>query len=206
MPRETMERLETREIFEASELRLETRADKMPKIMGLAAVFNDIGQPVVGVPFLQVTMLPGAFKKTLRRGDEVVALFDHDFGNVIGRRSAGSLKLEETSRGLRVEIDPPDTTVARDLITNIRAGNLKGMSIGFVVPNGGSKLIIDEETELRVISEVDLFEVSVVAMPVFEATTVNLNAKAGFDRDRRRFIQKRQEEYVASLQSGTDGV
>lgn len=199
MPNQT--EMETRSLFEASELRLETREHKMPKIIGLASVFNDLGQPIIGFPEFKEKVLPGAFKKTLARGDEVVALFDHDFGQVIGRRSAGTLKMEETSRGLRVSIDPPDTTLARDLITNIKAGNLKGMSIGFTIPNGGSRFIIEDETELREISEIDLFEVSVVAMPVFDATTVNLNAKKGFEDDVRRWRHERQKEYIATLQS-----
>jgi len=73
---------------------------------------------------------PGAFTKTLDESD-VRALLNHNSDQVLGRMSAGTLKLWEDDRGLRAEIHPPDTSAGRDAVALIKRGDLTGMSFGF---------------------------------------------------------------------------
>ena len=165
-----------------AELQIEEAAQqgKMPTITGLATVYGSLGTPIQGVDDLRVRVLPGTFSASLGRGDDIRALFDHDAGKILGRRSAGTLRIEDSERGLRVQITPPPTTVAKDVIENIRLRNLTGMSIGFIVPEDGSEMLDEEvdgkEIVVREISRMDLLEVSVVTWPVFPDTNVELNS------------------------------
>lgn len=149
---------------------LEIRAvDKKKKIGGYAAVFNseaDIGD------YFREIIAPGAFSKTLK-GD-VRALVDHDSGRVIGRTTAKTLRLMEDNIGLAVEIDLPDTSDGRDLATLIERGDISGMSFGFIV----TKQTWDEtgEVPIRTIEEVELHEVSVVAFPAYDDTTIAMRS------------------------------
>ena len=118
--------LERRSVTEAPEF----RADGEKKTLrGYAAVFNSDAD--IGGSFVE-RIMPGAFANTLKDAD-VRALIDHDSGRVIGRSSAGTLRLVEDERGLAVEIDLPDTSDGRDIATLVERGDIDGMSFGFRV-------------------------------------------------------------------------
>src|SRR5688572_16918348 len=61
------------------------------------------------------------------------ALFNHDPNMLLGRAGAGTLRLSTDARGLRYEIDIPDTTVGRDVATSIARGDLAGSSFAFSI-------------------------------------------------------------------------
>ena len=76
----------------------------------------------------------------------------------------------EDSTGLRVEIDPPDTSVARDLLTSIERGDVTGMSFGFIVREDDWSQ--DDDGITRELRDVDIFDVSVVTFPAYPDTSV----------------------------------
>jgi HK97 family phage prohead protease len=100
---------------------LEVRAaDAVRTASGYAAMFNS--ETEIAGAFREV-IAPGAFAETLKSAD-VRALVDHDTGRVIGRMSAGTLRLSEDATGLRAEIDLPDTTEGRDLAVLLERGDI----------------------------------------------------------------------------------
>lgn len=143
-------------------------AGKGETAVGYAAVFNSPAR--IGDWFVE-TIAPGAFADTLRN-DDVLALVDHDIGRVLGRSSAGTLRLSEDGQGLKTEIDLPDTGDGRDLAVLLKRGDIKGMSFGFRVTKESW-----EETDdlpLRTIMAVQLFEVTATAMPAYDSTSLAL--------------------------------
>lgn len=145
---------------------VETRAeDDKRTLTGYAAVFNQDAD--IGGWWIE-RISPGAFSPSLN-GD-VRALVDHDPGRVIGRTKSGTLRLSEDSRGLKVEIDVPDTSDGNDLWALVERQDISGMSFGFRV----TKQSWDEtgEIPIRTIEEVELFEVSAVAFPAYEGTEI----------------------------------
>lgn len=164
----------THEIRVLADMRLESRADDEPvRLVGYAAVFDqatDIGG------YFRERVARGAFSEALNR-DDIHALFNHDYGNVIGRKKAGTLTLAEDERGLRVEILPPNTQLARDLMENIKAGNIDQMSFAFSMEGGKQEWDETGETPLRTIQRVgELFEVSVVPRGAYPTTEIGLRS------------------------------
>lgn len=108
------------------------------------------------------TIRAGAFNKTLRDSKADVALFvNHDTRGVpLATRGAGTLQLS-ADPNLRVvaELDPsrPDVQTIRSAV---QRGEMRQMSIGFMVPKARDKWN-DDMTE-RTISEVQLLEASIV--------------------------------------------
>ena len=168
----------TNEIRVHAGMQVETRAENdAPGLVGYAAVF-DTEADIAGM-FREV-IRKGAFADAITR-DDIHALDNHDYGRVIGRKKSGTLKIYEDDRGLRVEITPPDTTIARDLMANIAAGNIDQMSFAFSMDGG--RQVWDEtgDMPLRSIEKVgELFEVSVVPRGAFETTEVGLRSLAAF--------------------------
>jgi HK97 family phage prohead protease len=140
--------------------------DKAPKIEGYAATFGafaDLGT-------FRETIARGAFTRTLASDTEIVCLFNHDDSLLLGRRSAGTLTLEENDIGLKFSCLLPDTSVARDTYANLKAGNLRECSFGFFA-DGEQWTKLPDGTPLRTLTSVKLFDVSVVTMPAYQGTS-----------------------------------
>lgn len=150
----------------ACELRLEVSGEK-PTIVGYAAVFGSLSHDLGG---FKERIKPGAFRDALTTQPDVRALVDHDPSKILGRSKAGTLSMVEDERGLLVTITPPDTQLARDLLENLKLGNIDGMSFGFrAIKDVWSR---EEGIAVRELERVDIFDVSVVSVPAYPDTTV----------------------------------
>ena len=139
------------------------------KLVGYAAVF---GQETRISDFTEV-IRPGAFAASLK-GRDILALVDHDPARLLARTKSGTLRLEEDSKGLRFELDVPDTQQGRDLLTLAGRGDLGGMSFGFTVARSGERWD-GKKRELRAVT---LHEISVVhAWPAYQGTSVEPRAR-----------------------------
>jgi HK97 family phage major capsid protein/HK97 family phage prohead protease len=148
-----------------AEMEVEIREEGgAPVIVGYAAVFNSMSEDLGG--FREV-IAPGAFADSL--GGDVRALWSHDQSIVLGRTKAGTLKIAEDRKGLRVEIRPPAS--AAGYVESIRRGDVSQMSFGFrVLEDGWTRA--QDGTAVRTLMKVDLREVSPVAFPAYPASSV----------------------------------
>jgi len=152
----------------AQELRA-AGSEAQPRIEGYSATFGT----VTDIGGFSEVIQRGAFKRTLADGDEVVFLIDHNPSLLLGRRSAGTLTLEEDAKGLKFAVQLPDTSVARDAYANLKAGNLRECSFGFFVdgPDGEQWSQMPDSTMLRTLVSVRLFDCSVVTFPAYSNTS-----------------------------------
>lgn len=156
-----------RRVFDASELRVERRGEgDAPTIVGYAALFDTLSENLGG---FREKIDRGAFAKSLQ-GD-VRALINHDANLVLGRTNAGTLRLTEDERGLSIEIDPPDTTFAKDLMTTIERGDISQQSFGFRTIKDAWETV-EEGPDIRTLVEVELFDIGPVTFPAYPDTAV----------------------------------
>lgn len=160
------------EVAEVPEERA-TAKKKGKKISGYAAVFNQVSEDLGG--FREVIM-PGAFDRALREGHDVRALVNHNPDLILGRTTAETLDLAIDDHGLRVEIFPPGTQIARDLLESIGRGDVSGMSFSFRVIPGGDDWRTEGDQVIREVRDVELFDVSPVAFPAYPQTQVDARA------------------------------
>lgn len=166
-------------------------------IEGYAAVFNSPTD--IGGWFTEV-IAPGAFSKAITENGDIRALFNHDWNNVLGRTKSGTLRLSEDERGLKFEVDLPNTSVARDLAESLKRGDISQCSFGFIPTV--EEWDYSVEPAKRTINEVELFEVSVVSIPAYEDTEVALvrNKEIGKEVELRtkllKHINSLLEEYT----------
>lgn len=143
--------------------------NKQPRLVGYASVFNKEAE-IYGL--WREKVAAGAYKKTIKEND-IRALWNHNTDLVLGRNKNGTLNLLEDSKGLKVEIIPPDTQAGRDAVTSIKRGDVNQMSIAFqIIKQEWQESTNSKELPLRTIREAKLFEVSPVAFPAFEQTSI----------------------------------
>lgn len=158
---------EIRSTIQGSKLEAREAQDGSKKLKGYAVVFNspaDIGD------FTEI-VAPGSFTQTLREDDQVM-LRDHQSELLLGRRSAKTLILTQDEIGVAFELAVPNTSLGQDTYENVRLGNLKGCSFGFIVRDSDWQQ--DRDGKLtRVIKNVQCFETTLTAFPAYPATSVD---------------------------------
>jgi HK97 family phage prohead protease len=173
-----------RRYMPAAELRIEEveeNGTKKKKIAGYASVFNS---PSVDLGGFREIVKPGAFDRNFGPNGptaDVRALVDHDPSKILGRTKSGTLSLSVRSKGLYVEIDPPDTQVARDLMKTIERGDVDAMSFGF--RTHGDKWGKKDGETIRELTDVELFDVSAVTFPAYPDTQVALRSLDLFQKE-----------------------
>ena len=115
---------------------------------GYASTFNNVdhGDDIV---------IRGAFSNSLAKNSQVPILWQHQMSEVIGI----SVQLYEDDKGLFIKGNLPkdDTLVSGRIIPQMKVGSIKEMSIGFFTKN------YDRAKDgIRLLKEIDLFEVSLV--------------------------------------------
>jgi len=145
------------------ESRLDTKNGK-DVVIGHAAVFNSLSEDLGG---FREKIQPGAFDDVLE--NDVRAYFNHDPNYLLGRTSAGTLRLSVDEQGLRYELDVPNTTAGRDLKENMRLGNITQSSFAFTIGRDGDAWERNEDgADIRIIKKVNrLYDVSPVSLPAY---------------------------------------
>ncbi|UYO49662.1 HK97 family phage prohead protease [Rhodopseudomonas palustris] len=113
---------------------------------------------------------PGAFAKSIARhqaqGTAPLMLWSHDETRPIGRWDSYA----EDVAGLMVAGQfNINTDAGRDAREHVLAGDLNGLSIGYRVMPGGAKA---GPNGIRILTELDLLEVSIVAFPANQGARV----------------------------------
>jgi HK97 family phage prohead protease len=146
----------------------------VPHITGYASVFWVEGQ--MGTEYqladdIRERVHPLAFNRALREQDDCRALWNHQAECILGRCSAGTLKLSVDSKGLRYDIATPDTQLGRDLVTSIKRGDIKESSFQFAVEDE-NWLEDVQGGYIRELRQVQLIDVSPVVWAAYQSTDV----------------------------------
>lgn len=170
-------------------------ADKT--ITGYAVRFNEVAT-IAGSFREQID--PAAFTKSLRDND-IVALLNHDSGRVLGRTSAGTLRLSADRVGLRFELDAdPSTPSGQEALGTVGRRDVKGCSFAGIWlaetwEDGGDRL------PLRIVTEIDLHEITLTAFPAYATTSASVRA-VGEPSASRASLRAKMKMDVALRQRG----
>lgn len=119
----------------------------------------------------------GAAAKALKKADELV-LWDHESGQPMARRSAGTLKVSEDEYGVFIRADVSKTRWGRDGHEAIKNKVITKMSFAFDM-NGGEEKWLKEEVEgvqietREILAFGHLYDYSPVSYPAYDTTTVS---------------------------------
>lgn len=111
----------------------------------------------------------GAFKKALKRNDDVKILLNHDPSRELGSTKQGNLELEEDNIGLKARAIITD----KEVVEKARNGDLVGWSFGFT--DREVENTIERGMPLRAVKDLNLEEVSILdrtKTPAYDGTLI----------------------------------
>lgn len=166
-----MDKIEKR-VLEVTDFEIEERENKPTVLKGYAVRFDSLSQDLGG---FKERFKQNSFSRSLSNGPDILALAQHDNTKVLGRRSAGTLTVEEDPFGVRVTIIPPDTSYGKDIVESIRRKDISGMSFGFVAKQ--EEMLRENNEVIREIRDADLHEVSVVTSPAYLSSKISVRSE-----------------------------
>lgn len=128
----------------------------------------------------------GAFKKALKRNNDVHILLNHDWNRDLGSTKKGNLELEEDNIGLKARAIITD----KEVIEKARNGELVGWSFGF--QDREVENTIERGIPHRAVKDLDLAEVSILdksKRPAYDGTLI-------MARDDENEIHFRGEDFI----------
>lgn len=155
-------------------------------LSGYAVVFNSPSKDLGG--FTEVVS-PKAFDGVDL--SNVLMLNNHSYNEVLSSVKAGTLKLEVDDKGLHFDATLPNTSFANDVYEEVTSGNVDSASFSFAVAQDGDTFTKDDSGKVvRTINSVkSLFDVSVVAVPAYDSTSVAVDS-----RSYEKFMNQTKEE------------
>lgn len=175
-------------------------ASEEGKFAGLAAVFDRPSEDLGG--FIEY-IDKRAFDKVLAENPDVVAVWNHNENELLGRTSSGTLKLWTTEQGLHYELDAPDTSLGRDLRALAARGDVTSSSFAFTVKS--QEWEKRDGKKVRLITQIGkLFDVSLVTVPAYPDATVALRSLEQFEKEQapEATPRKQTQEYIRSVSAG----
>ncbi len=136
-------------------------------LTGYAAVFGSSSRDLGG---FRERINPNAFARSLAGAPDVVALWDHDRRAILGRTTSGTLKLSQDERGLKFEVQAPNTSVGRDVLEMVGRGDVTGASFAFTPIE--QRWIETENGYERELLDVELHDVTITPNPAYLDTEV----------------------------------
>ncbi|MDX1240572.1 HK97 family phage prohead protease [Sinorhizobium medicae] len=114
-----------------------------------------------------------AFSSRIEAGENIFLLAGHDPEKPLASTEAGSLTLRDDDDALHIEARVAATTSwAHDALAALAAGLTKGISPGFRVAPGGDVVTRSADGLLRTVNAAELFEVSLVTRPAYDAAQI----------------------------------
>ncbi|MCP9267635.1 HK97 family phage prohead protease [Xenorhabdus sp. XENO-1] len=159
------------------EIRTAALAANDKKLTGYVVKWNSRSQ-VLWDEFVE-QFAPNAFSASLAAGTDVRALYEHDYTNLLGRTTSGTLQLSEDATGLRFELTPPDTQLGRDVLTLVERGDISGASFGFRAIK--DQWDTGQEPYIRTVLEAELREITITSLPAYPDSGVEI-AKRSLNR------------------------
>ena len=166
-------------------VRVERRQASGPRLVGYAAVFEQLSQDLGG---FREKIARGAFAKSLR-GD-VRGLLNHNSDFVLARTTNRTLRLSEDRVGLAFEMEPLESVIGEHVLAAVERRDISEMSFAFRTI--ADRWIIENGETTRTLLEVELFDVSPVAFAAYPQTDVAID-------DDTRAMRRRFEELLVTL-------
>lgn len=189
--------LQKKEVRKYQLLDLEIKENEEKQVLtGYAMEWGSESRPIMydDIQFIE-TFLPTAFDESLKNDNQLI-LYNHDVANILGRTDKKTAFIESDSKGLRVTVHLPNTTLGKDVLEMVERGDIEGLSVGFIPLKEEFSETIDTDKVMltRTIKEAILLEVSLVVIAAYQSSSINKRDYVGMVNKVEEINKKMQED------------
>lgn len=135
----------------------------------------------------------GAFDNTLKDGHSIFLLYHHQWDKPLASTQTGTLTLSVDNIGLRFNATiNGNLSYGKDAIELIKQGLIQGCSFGFTSKRESNEYDSSNDTIMRTLLKVDLYEGSILCIPQYEDTSVFARCKE-IAKDERNKLQETKD-------------
>ena len=145
--------------------------------MQIEGIVNPIGARSRDLGGFKEIINQGVFTKAIQKASDedrdIFLYYNHDSNNVMASLRSNTLELVEQEDGLLMRATLPKTTLNKDVFELMKSGVIREMSFGFSGAKSEWSYDNEEKLKIRTITDLDLWEVSVVGMGAYKNTKAN---------------------------------
>ena len=145
--------------------------------MQIEGIVNPIGARSRDLGGFKEIINQGVFTKAIQKATDedrdIFLYYNHDSNNVMASLRSNTLELEEREDGLLMRATLPKTTLNKDVFELMKSGVIREMSFGFSGAKSEWSYDNEEKLKIRTITDLDLWEVSVVGTGAYANTKAN---------------------------------
>ncbi|WP_160684702.1 HK97 family phage prohead protease [Clostridium sp. C2-6-12] len=136
-----------------------------------------------------------AFDNTLKDGHNIFLLYHHQWYKPLASTQTGTLTLSVDNIGLRFNAVINDNlSYGKDAIELIKQGLIQGCSFGFSCVRESNEYNSNDDSIMRTLLEVELYEGSILCIPQYQDTSVFARAKEIAEEERNKLQQQKDLE------------
>ncbi len=131
---------------------------------------------------------------------DVRSMFNHDPNFLLGRTTAGTMRVGVDDTGVWYETDLPQTQAGRDVAESVDRGDVDGSSFWFSVDPVSYEIRTEDGIEVMDLVSVDTVrEMGPVVFPAFEATTAQMRSDGAAEALKQNHQQNLTERERAEM-------
>lgn len=137
----------------------------------------------------------GAFDNTLKDGHNIFLLYHHQWDKPLASTQTGTLTLSVDNVGLRFNATINDNlSYGKDAVELIRQGLIQGCSFGFSCVRESNEYNSTDDSIMRTLLDVELYEGSILCIPQYEDTSVYARCNEIAKEERDKLQQQKDIE------------
>jgi HK97 family phage major capsid protein/HK97 family phage prohead protease len=166
----------------------EVRGKSPTKIIG-SIPYRSRSHPI-GSGFIE-ELWPGVFSESLASGRDIKSFWNHETGKVLGSTAAGTLRLIDSNKELRIELTPPNNSWGKDALESVARGDTNGFSFSFLPTEED----LSDDGEIRYVKKASLYSVDPTAIPAYPESKAYARSRS-FSINQDNELQKMKNHFM----------
>ena len=172
--------------------------------MQIEGIVNPIGARSRDLGGFKEIINQGVFTRAIQKATnedrDIFLYYNHDSNNVMASLRSNTLELVEQEDGLLMRATLPKTSLNKDVYELMKTGVVREMSFGFSGAKSEWSYDKEEKLKIRNITDLDLWEVSVVGTGAYANTKANTRSLEDVLEEAKELQEQSEDTLIEEIE------